>query len=148
MKTTTLEKWILLEQSGELSARKIQRLNACPQAEAKRAALKALATAVRIDDVDPSPWTMQKIAARLRNEPPRRWVPVHVWQPVLALAACLTLVVGLFNLKPETSSASATSATVAVVALDVWDVQFEEDLVELETLILAISGDPLDIMEM
>ena len=148
MKMTTLEKWILLEQSGELSARKTRRLNACPEANAKRAALKALTSAVRNEEVEPSPWTTQKIATRLRNEPQRRWMPTHAWQPILAIAACLTLVVGLFNLKPETSASSVGTAKVVSAELDVWDVQFEEDLVELENLIRVLSGDPLDIMEM
>jgi hypothetical protein len=64
----------------------------------------------------------------------------------LALAACLTLVVVTLDFTPEPSAVSV--AAVAVGDEDEWNVQFEEDLVELENLILAISGDPLDIMEM
>ena len=37
---------------------------------------------------------------------------------------------------------------VATAGMDVWNVQFEEDLVELESLILAMSGDSVDIVEM
>jgi hypothetical protein len=69
-----------------------------------------------------------------------------VWQPILALAACLTLVVTTFDFTPESSPASV--AAVAVGEVDAWGVQFEEELAELESLILAISDTPLDIAEM
>ena len=54
------------------------------------------------------------------------------------------LVVSTFDFRQT----SPVPVSVTASELDVWDNQFEEDLVELESLILAISGDPLDIMEM
>ena len=55
MKTTTLEKWILLEQSGELSPRRQRVLNAIPEAQEKRDELNALCAATPLSDVEPSP---------------------------------------------------------------------------------------------
>jgi len=146
MNAKKLEKWLLLEQTGELSAKKQQLLNACPKAEEKRTELNALCAAVSPSDAEPSPWAATRIHARLKTERRPLLLPVRVWQPILALAACLTLVVTTFDFTPEPSAVSV--AAVAVGETDVWDVQFEEDLEELESLILAISGDPLDIMEM
>ena len=144
MKTKTLEKWILLEQSGELSSRRQRLLEACPEAQAKREELNALRTAMPSPDAEPSPWAAARIAARLRGERRSILLPSRVWRPILALAACLTLVVSTWNFNQTSSS----PVTVTVAGADVWNDQFEEDLTELESLILAISGDPLDIMEM
>jgi len=146
MKTKQIEKWLLLEQTGELSERKRRLLNACPEADAKRAELKALCSAVVPSDAEPSPWAVTRINARLQTERRSILLPLRVWKPILALAACLTLVVTTLDFRPESSAVSV--AAVAVGEVDVWNVQFEEDLVELESLILAISGDPLDITEM
>ena len=146
MKTKQIEKWLLLEQTGELSERKRRKLNACPEAEAKRAELNALCKAVEPSDAEPSSWATTRIHARLQAERRSVLLPLRVWKPILALAACLTLVVMTLDFRPESSAVSV--AAVAVGEVDVWNVQFEEDLVELESLILAISGDPLDITEM
>jgi hypothetical protein len=147
MKMTTLEKWVLLEQSGELSPRRQRKLEACPETQAKRDEYQALCAAVQIPDVEPSPWAVTKIAARLREERHPVLTFSKVWKPVFLTAACLTLVVSTFNLNQAPSGPSALAVVTAVEA-DEWNVQFEEDLVELESLILAISGDPIDTMEM
>ncbi len=142
MKTEKLEKWLLLEQSGELSKRKRRVLNACPEAQVKRDELKALCAAVPVLDAEPEPWSATKIAARLREERQPSLTFSKVWKPVFLTGTCLMLAVSMFNFKQ-------TSAEIAVVAeteKDVWSDQFEEDLVELESLILAMSGD--SIMEM
>jgi len=152
MKTTTLEKYLLLEQSGELSTRQRRLLDACPEAQAKRDELTVLCAATPLSDVEPSPWTATKIAARLREEqrPVVTFSPSSflragkVWKPVFLTAACLMLVVNTFDFKQTAS----TSVVVEMTEADVWNDQFEEDLVELESLILTISGDSLDIMEM
>ena len=144
MKTTTLEKWILLEQSGELSPRRQRVLNAIPEAQEKRDELNALCAATPLSEVEPSPWTTTKITARLREERPPVITFSKVWKPLFLTAACLMLVVSTFDFR-QTSPAFVS---ITESELDVWDNQFEEDLVELESLILAISGDPLDIMEM
>jgi len=142
MKTRTLEKLLLLEQSGELTPRQRRALARAADAEPKRRELNALREAVRSPDVEPDPWAAAKIAARLHEE--RRPVLIRACKPALALAACLALVVGIWNFR-QTSPAPVV---IAMTEMGVWNAQFEEDLVELESLILAISGDPLDIMEM
>ena len=146
MNTQKLEKWILLEQTGELSPRKQKILSACPQAAQKRAELNALQAAASSGKQEPSPWATARINARLRTEKRLLLLPVRVWQPILALAACLMIFVTQIEFTPETSAVATASVEVGVA--DVWNVQFEEDLAELESLILAISDDPLDIMEM
>ncbi len=146
MNAKKLGKWILLEQTGELSTRKQKILNACPEAQAKRDELKAFCGAIVPSEAEPSPWAVTRIRARLKTERRSILLPARVWQPILALAVCLTLVVTTFNFTPEPSVVSV--AAVVVGEVDVWNVQFEEDLVELESLILAISGDLLDITEM
>jgi ferric-dicitrate binding protein FerR (iron transport regulator) len=147
MKAKQLEKWILLEQSGELPPRLQKKLNACPEAQAKRDELAALFSAVQASDAEPSQWAAAKIHSRLQKERRSLLLPVRVWQPVLALAACLTLAVMTFDFAPEPSPVSI-EAVAAAVEGDAWSTRFEEDLVELEGLILAISDTPLDIMEM
>jgi len=144
MKTNTLEKYLLLEQSGELSARKRRLLEACPEAQAKRDELVVLQAATPLVEIEPSPWAATKIAARLRDERQPTLTFSKVWKPVFLTAACLMLVVSTFDFRQTIPE----SVFVAESELDVWDSQFEEDLVELESLILAISGDSLDIMEM
>ena len=144
MNMKKLEKWILLEHSGELSRRRCRKLARCAGAQGKRAELKALCNAVPSLAAEPSPWAVTKIEARLRAERVSVRAASRAWKPALALAACLTLVVGTWSFR-QTPSASAVFMTAEV---DVWNDQFEEDLAELETLILAMSGDSMDIMEM
>ncbi len=144
MKTTTLEKLILLEQSGELSVRQHRLLDACPEAQTKRDELMVLHAATPIAEVEPSPWATTKIAARLREERRPAVTFSKVWKPVFLTAACLMLAVSTFNFKQT----STDSAVVVATEMDAWNDQFEEDLVELESLILAMSGDSFDIMEM
>ncbi len=144
MKTKTLEKYLLLEQTDELSARQRRLLDACPEAQVKRDELTFLRTATPVSDVEPDPWAASKIAARLRKEKRTAQLFSKVWKPVFLVTACLMLVVNTFDFK-QTSS---TSVVIEMTEADVWNDQFEEDLVELESLILAMSGDPLDIMEM
>jgi len=145
MKTKKLEKWLLLEQTGELSKRKQRRLNNLPETQAKRDELNALCAAVSVVAEEPSPWTVAKIDARLRKERRSILLPARVWTPILALAACLTLVVGTWDFKPVPS---VDSVSVVVSETEAWTAQFSEELVELESLILAISDSSLDIREM
>lgn len=146
MNAKKMEKWILLEQTGELSPRKQKILDACPQAQAKRDELNALFAAVPDVKTDASPWAVTRINARLQTERRSILLPIRVWQPVLVLTACLVLFVTTIDFTPV--SFPVADASVEVGVADVWNVQFEEDLAELESLILAMSDDPLDIMEM
>jgi ferric-dicitrate binding protein FerR (iron transport regulator) len=146
MNAKKMEKWLLLEQSGELSDRKRRILDACPEAKEKRAELKTLFDAVQPFEHEPSAWAATRIDARLRKERRSILLPVRVWKPILAAAACLTIIVATLDFTPESSVNSV--ADVAVGEVDAWSVQFEEDLAELEGLILAISDTSLNIMEM
>ena len=144
MKTIKLEKRLLLEQSGELSPRQRRQLDACPEAQAKRDELRLLRAATPVSDVEPDPWAATKIAARLRPERASLFEFSRLWKPVLLTAACLMLVVNTFDFKQT----SPTPVVEMTTEMDVWNDQFEEDLVELESLILAMSGDSLNIVEM
>lgn len=145
MNAKTLEKLLLLEQTGELSKRQRRRLAARPEAQAMRDELNLLSAAVLVVVEEPSPWAVAKIDARLRKERRSLLLPARVWKPILALAACLTLVVGTWDFKPEPS---VDSVSVVLTETDAWTTQFNEELVELESLILAISDSSLDIREM
>ncbi|MGE4489838.1 MAG: hypothetical protein AB7E95_09875 [Kiritimatiellales bacterium] len=156
MKTTKLEKWLLLEQTGELSAKQLRvlgrELEASEEARTLRDALNRLSRAVDKTTDDPDPWVVTKINARLRAEQPHLSLVSRVWKPVLALAACLLAVAGIWSFHgtdtPVATVASVAPAAATVKSDDGWTDPFEEDLEELENLIVAISGYPLDIMEM
>lgn len=148
MKTKTMQKWLLLEQTGELSPRRKQRLNACPEAQALREELRSLYASIPESSIQPSPWSVAKIDARLREERRSTTVFSKHWKTALALAACLTATVGILNFHGGQVSSSPAVAVATVAGVDVWSVPIEEDLSKLESLIVAISGDPLDIMEM
>ncbi len=137
MKISKLEKLIFLEQSGELSARQRRVLDACQKTQEKRADLKSFFEAVPVSTPEPEPWATQRIVARLRKE--QRWgfTFSKVWKPVFLVSACLVLAVSTLDFK----DASTEVAVVADTEVDAWGDQFEEDLVELESLILAMSGD-------
>ena len=145
MKKKTLEKWVLLEQSGELSSRKTRKLDASPDAQRLRDELNTLCEVLPLDTADPSPWATTEIKARLRDERCLMLLPARVWTPIVALAACLTLVVGVWDLKTE---ATPISASVVMAETDAWNAQFDQELIELENLISNISSDSLNIMEM
>jgi len=148
MKTEKLEKWLLLEQTGELSVRRCRKLAACPEAQTKREELNALRIALPILNAEASPWVVTKIVARLRTECQPASGFSKAWKPALALAACLALVTAILNFHGEQTSSAPSVAVVATAGVDVWSVPIEEDLSKLESLIVAISSDPLDIMEM
>lgn len=150
MKTKTIEKWILLEQTGELSPRRQRILNASAEAGEKRAELAALRNALPPSDAELPPWSVAKINARLCAERHSSIGFSNAWKPALALAACLTVIVGTVNHfhGNNESSAPAVVASVATDGVDVWSVPNEDDLTKLENLIVAISDDPPDIMEM
>ncbi|MFA7256306.1 MAG: hypothetical protein WC047_01840 [Kiritimatiellales bacterium] len=151
MNIKKIEKWLLLEQSGELSPRQLRRLNrelaVSDEARRLRKELGGLKRSILIPVFEPSPWTFVKIAARLRGQ--NRSSPgfYRVLKPALAVAACLTLVTGLWNFHEEQTS-SVPAAIASSEGVDVWDDPLEEDLGRLETLIASISGDSLNSMEM
>jgi len=151
MKTKKLEKWLLLEQSGELSPKQLcllrRELDISDRARRLREELGILSGSIRKIDVEPSPWAVARIAARLREEGQTVVSLSKILRPVLALAACLTVVSGVLNFHGK-QTYSASTAVIAAAGVDVWDDPFEQDLSKLENLIVSISGNPIDIMEM
>ena len=150
MKMKKLEKWLLLEASGELSPRQLRRLGreltASEDVRMLRQEIAQLRGSILSPEIELSPWTVAKIATRLREE--RRPVStVRVLKPGFALATCLVLVVGILNFHGKQNS-SSLATVVAAAGVDVWNDPLEEDLSRLERQIMAISGDSLDAMEM
>ena len=152
MKTVKLEKWLLLEQSGELSPRQLRRLgrelSASEQARIFRKELGRLRGSIIIPDAEPSPWTIGRIAARLREEHRPTAGFYKVLKPALALSVCLAVVNGIVNFHGKQTPSTSTAVVMAAAEVDVWNDPFEEDLSKLENLIVAMSGNPLSIMEM
>jgi hypothetical protein len=152
MKTEKLQKWLLLEQSGELSHRKLRRLECelAKSAEARelRNDLGCLKNAVITPAIEPSPWHITRIAARLSQEAGPSLDFSKVLKPALALAAGLAVMTGILNFHGEQTSSPSTAVFLAAAEVDVWNDPLGEDMGKLESLIVAISGDPSDIMEM
>lgn len=151
MKTNKLEKLLLLEQSGELSSgqrcRLEHELQVSDKARKLRADLCVLRGSINEPDVELSPWTVARIDARLREKSRPAFNPSVLWKPALALAAGLTLISGIFNFNENQISSAPAVAVIGTTEVDVWSVPFEEDLHRLETLIMAISVNPVDLME-
>ncbi|MEI7851585.1 MAG: hypothetical protein WCH86_07105 [Kiritimatiellales bacterium] len=151
MKMKKLEKWLLLEASGELSPRQLRRLGrelaVSEDARILRQELGRLRGSILLPAIEPSPWTGSRIAARLREERHPALTVTRALKPALALAACLALVAGILNFHGKQTS-SASAAIVAAAGVDVWSDPLEEDMSRLESQIAAISGDSLDTMEM
>ena len=152
MNTRKLEKWLLLEQSGELSPRQARQLNRMLEtseaARTMRQQLSRLKDSVKTPAVDLAPWTVARISARL-NERRRATPNLHnVLKPALALAACLIMVAGLFNFHGNRKPSTSAAVIVTAAGSDVWNDSAEEELGKLENLMVAISGNPLNIMEM
>jgi len=150
MKMKKIEQWLLLEASGELSPHQLLRLGrelaASEAARMLRQELGQLRGTILPPAIEPSPWTVARISARLREERhPALTIVTRAAKPVLALAACWALVAGILIFHEKQIS----SASVAVVAAaDMWNDSLEEDMSRLESQIMAISGDSLDTMEM
>ncbi|MEI8205791.1 MAG: hypothetical protein WCG03_02825 [Kiritimatiellales bacterium] len=151
MKRKKLEKCLLLEQSGELSPRQLRQLErelaASENARILRQELGRLRGSVLLPETEPFPWTVARISARLREERRPVLTATQVIKPVLALAACVMAVAGIFNFHGK-QAASSPVAVVAAAGVDVWNDPLEGDLSRLERQIAAISGDSIDIMEM
>jgi len=151
MKRKKLEKWLLLEQSGELSPQQLRQLGrelaVSEDARILRQELGQLKGCILLPEIEPSPWTVTKITSRLREEHRPALTVTRAFKPALALATGLMVVVGILNFH-EGQNSSAPVAVVAAAGVDVWNDPLEEDLSRLESQIAAILGDSLDIMEM
>lgn len=148
MNAKKLERWVLLEQTGELSPRQVRRLNRMlNQSEASRKIrddLLLFSRSVQKSDEPLSPWVVTRINSRLRGQLRPDTFLSGVWRPALAMAACIALVAGILNFR----DGNLPSGALATAGVDVWNVQYDDDLGQLESLILAISDDSFDIMEM
>jgi hypothetical protein len=151
MKTNKLEKLLLLEQSGELSPKQRYRLereiHISEKARQLRSDLSVLSGSINKPDVELSPWTVARIDARLREKSRPAVNPSVLWKAALALAAGLAIISGIFNVNENQISSAPAVAITETTEVDVWSVPFEEDLNRLETLIMAISVNPADLME-
>ena len=152
MNAKKLEQWLLLEQSGELPEKKMRQLErelaSSEEARRLRDELDLLSRASLSLDTELPAWTVVKIAARLRDERRPVQIGMRVLKPLVVLAACLLLAAGLFNFHEQQTSSTPAVAVAALSGVDVWSDPFDEELSNLESLLAAASGDPLDIMEM
>jgi hypothetical protein len=152
MKTAKIERWLLLEQSGELSFRQLRQLGReldnSEKARELRDDLGRLRGAIVMPRIEPSPWYITRITARLRQETRPSLNSYKVLKPALALTAGWVVMIGILNFHGEQTSSPSTAVLLAAAEVDVWNDPLGEDMGELESLIVAISGDPSDIMEM
>ena len=141
MNSKQLEQLLLLEQSGELSPQQRRDLDAelaaTPDARRFRDQLRALSAAVPPPAAAPAPDAAARIAARLAARP--RMV---VWKPLLATAAALALLLGVYTFRPGPASAPVETAAVAAAAEEEeWTDPLDAEFTELESLLAAISTD-------
>ncbi len=156
MNPTTTEQLLLLEQSGELTAPQRRALDAelaaNPAARELRDQLRGLATILPRPDAGPAPDAAAKIAARLAQARPKTPAPLFrpAWKPALAAAAALALLLGIQTYRGGNTPVSPESALAQLEAAedDEWTDPLEEEFAELESLILAISDNPFDYLEL
>ena len=148
MNPNQLEQLLLLEASGELSPSQRRALDAelaaSPAARRFRDQLRVLAAAAPAPAAGPAPDAAARIAARLAPRP--RMV---VWKPLLATAAALALLLGVYTFWPGPASAPVETAAVAATEEEDWTDPLDAEFTELESLLLAISSDDsLEITEL
>ena len=141
MNRDKLEKWILLEQSGELSARRsaiLRRLlDENPEARAWRDALIRISETVRATppDREPGQRTVQNILREARQNGPSRppafdWAR---WMPRAAYAAA-ALALAFLGWSGFRASGPAPDSARPAAALLAWDDGFDTQLSELESV--------------
>lgn len=152
MNSRRFEKWLLLEQSGELTpgqARKLARLlEQSAEARHLRDDLNALRQAVPVLDAELPSWTVAKIAARLRDERGSQASGLPVLKPLLAFAVCFLMAAGLLNFREASITSEPGFAMTEAAGVDVWNDPVEEELDDLENLLVTLSGYSYDIMEL
>ena len=159
MNPARLEQLLLLDQAGELPPRQRQslaaELAANPDARHRRAELLGLAKAISPAPTGPAPGAAEAIAARLAQlqTPAAAFRPV--WKPALAAAAALALLLGisLFPTGPASTPdspalAMAVPTETAEPAENDWSDPLEAEFAELESLLLAISDDPFEHIDL
>ena len=141
MNPQQLEQLLLLESSGELSPSQRRALDAelaaAPEARRFRDQLRALSAAVPPPAAPPAPDAAARIAARLAPQP-----QTFAWKPLLATAAALALLLGVYTFRPGPASAPVETAAVAAAAEEEdWTDPLDAEFTELESLLAAISTD-------
>ena len=147
MNPNQLERLLLLEQSGELTAKQRRALEAelaaSSAARRFRDQLRALAGAVPPPAAGPAPDAAAHIAARLQRNQSSRPAFRPVWKPALVAAAALALFVGVRSFqRPAVVPASAETAAVATAAEEEdWSDPLDAEFTELESLLAAMTTD-------
>lgn len=152
MNAKELERLLLLEQSGELSLKQRQRLDAelAASAEARRlqGQLRGWSAAIPAPAFPPAPDAAQRIAARLRKAPRPAFTWLPAGKPALAAAAALALLLGVRAYQGRTPAPSDLVAVTAPVEVVEWIDPLETEFTELESLLTTISSDDsLEITE-
>jgi anti-sigma factor RsiW len=156
MNPTQTEQLLLLEQSGELTATQRRALDAelaaNPAARELRAQLRGLAAVLPPPAAGPAPDAAAQIAARLAQAKANAPAPLFrpAWKPALAAAAVLALLLGIQTYRAGHTPVSPESALVQIETAedDEWTDPLEEEFAELESLMLAISDNPFDYLEL
>lgn len=149
MKPAALERLLLLEQTGELTPRQQSRLAAAlaaaPRARAQRDQLRHITRAATAPETAPTPAALSaataRIDARLRHPRPLTAVP---WQPLLAAAAALVLIVGatFFHIARHPAATSQQAALADDTELDTaWLNPMDTEFTELEDLLVGLATD-------
>jgi anti-sigma factor RsiW len=156
MNPTQTEQLLLLEQSGEITATQRRALDAelaaNPAARELRAQLRGLAAVLPRPNTGPAPDAAAKITARLAKAKANAPAPLFrsAWKPALAAAAALALLLGMLTFRAGNTPVSPESALaqIGTAEEDEWTDPLEEEFAELESLILAISDNPFDYLEL
>ena len=146
MNPTELERLLLLEQTGELSAPQRRQLDAelAASAEARRLrdGLRHLADAIPDPAFSPAPDAARRIAERLGRPKPVAGLFRPAWRPALAAAAALALLFGLYALRTPPAPVQMAAVEIPAGAEEYeWTDPLDAEFAELETLLLAISTD-------
>jgi hypothetical protein len=153
MNAKQLEQILLLEQSGELSAKQRrlldQELAASAETRRLREQLRGLAAAIPSTTAQPAFDAAARINARLRQHSKPTLAFLPAWKPALAAAAALALLLGVRAYRANRTPAPAESAAVAAATEEEdWTDPLDTEFTELESLIDTMSADnSLEITE-
>lgn len=144
MNQKRIERLLLLEPSGELSARQRRQLDKALAADAEarrqRDELRGLAAALPPGAAQPSAAAVGRIAARLRPPPKPAFAFSPAWKPALAAVAALTLLLGVRAFHPQ-PGAPAPATVSAAAEEEEWTDPLETEFAELESLIAGLDAD-------
>lgn len=153
MNTKTIERLLLLEQTGELAPKQRRQLDAelatSPAARQLQKRLRTLSAAAVTPAATPAPEAAARIVARLQQKPKPAFVLLPAWKPALAAAAALALLVGVRTAHYSRPGPVVEAVAVATIETEEWTDPFDAEFTELESLLLAISSDDsLEITEL